>query len=67
MIDRLFEVAFKENRRQLSWKNIGLAIERLLTPSSILEVAIHGCFLGKDTLRLFAFAAKQSTICSGPA
>ena len=28
-------------------------IERLLTSGSILELAIHRCVLGKDTLRLF--------------
>ena len=34
----------------LSWQSVGLAIERLLTPGSIPELAMGFCVLGKDTL-----------------
>ena len=39
-------------------------IERLLTPGSILELAMRRFVLGKDTLRLFLIVAKQSTCCA---
>ena len=39
-----------------------LLVERLLTTGSIPELAVSPyCVLGKDTLRLFPFRAKQST------
>ena len=37
-------------------------IERLVTPTSILDLAMRRCVLGKDTLRLFSIGAKQSTV-----
>ena len=41
--------------------------EKLLTPGSILKLAIRHCVLGKDTLRLFPIVAEQSTRCGGQA
>ena len=42
-------------------------IEKLLTPGSILELAMRHCVLREDTLRLFPIGAKKSTRCGGPA
>ena len=39
-------------------------IERLLTPCSIPELALHGA-IGKGLSRLFSISAKQSTRCGG--
>ena len=49
------------------WKNIGLVIERLLTPGSISGLVMRRFVLGKDTLRLFSIWIQHSTRCGGPA
>ena len=47
-------------RRELSWQNVGLLIERLLALGSIPELAMRRCVLGKDIF----IGAKQSTRCA---